>query len=125
MKRDWDTIRELLTKLEECTLPGDMLHLSNFLPERAAEVSYHMQLLFEAGLVDGQMYMEQSTRPRDFTASRLTWNGHEFLDVIRSETIWEKTKMAFLSHGLSMTLDLVKSVASNAAAAALKSVVGG
>ncbi|MCG2748032.1 MAG: DUF2513 domain-containing protein [Desulfobulbaceae bacterium] len=61
MKRNWDTIREILTRLEEDTLDESCLQLSNFPPERAAEISYHMELLMEAKLVSGQMSEELST----------------------------------------------------------------
>jgi hypothetical protein len=124
MKRNWDTVRELLTKLEECTLPTDMLQLASFPMDRAAEISYHMELLIEAGLVDGEMAKTLGAGPYDFFAGRLTWHGHEFLDAIRNDTIWQKTKKTFASKGLSMTFDLVKSVASDIAAGLLKSSIG-
>ena len=125
MKRNWDVIRELLSKVEECSLPTDMVQLSSFSPERAVEVSYHMELLFEAGLVDGQMSKTIGPGPYDFFAMRLTWNGHEFLDGIQSETVWQKTKKAFATNGITMTFELVKSVATEAASAALKAAIGG
>lgn len=125
MKRNWDTIRELLSKLEENTAPTDMLRLSSFPPERAVEISYHMELLLEAGLVDGKMSKTIGPRPYDFFATRLTWNGHEFLDAIRNDTVWQKTKKSFVSSGVSMTFDLVRSVASDVAASLIKSTLGG
>jgi hypothetical protein len=119
MKRNWDTIRDLLTKLEECTLPTDMLELSSFPADRAAEISYHME-----GLVDGEMAKTLGGGPYDFFANHLTWHGHEFLDAIRSDTIWQKTKKVFVSKGVSMIFDLVKSVASDVATGVLKSSIG-
>jgi hypothetical protein len=101
------------------------VRLSSFPVERVAEVSYHMALLFEAGLVDGQMSKTIGPDPHDFIARRLTWEGHEFLAKIRSETIWQKTKNAFVTKGISMTLDLIKSVATDAATTLLKSAIGG
>ena len=79
----------------------------------------------EAGLVNGQMSEEFGPEPQDFFANRLTWQGHEFLDAIRSDAVWQKTKKSFLSQGISMTFDLVKSVASDVAASYLKSTIGG
>ena len=38
MKRNWDTIRELLSKVEECTLPTEMVRLADFPEEKAAEI---------------------------------------------------------------------------------------
>ena len=125
MKRNWDTIRELLTKVEECTLPTEMVRLSNFPSERSAEVSYHMALLIEAGLVNGHISQERGAAARDFIAQRLTWEGHEFLDGIRSDTVWQKTKKTFTEQGVSMTFDLVKAFAKEAAVALLKAAVGG
>ena len=125
MKRNWDTIRELLTKVEECTLPTDMVRLLNFPQERAAEISYHMALLIEVGLVKGQLMQTIGPEVKDFIAQRLTWQGHEFLDSIRSDTVWEKTKKVFLDRGVEMTFDLVKTIAREAAAAILKGALGG
>ncbi|MFM5515673.1 DUF2513 domain-containing protein [Aeromonas dhakensis] len=123
MKRDWDTVRDLLTKLE--SLPST----DHYLSLGGADVtdintayctSYHMELLIEAGLVEGQMHKVLGGGPVNFTASRLTWEGHEFLDSIRSETVWDKTKETFASKGLDMTFETIKAVA----AAAMTSILG-
>ena len=42
---------------------------------------------------------------------RLTALENRFLDAIRSQTIWTKTKARLAREGIGMTLDLVKSVA--------------
>ena len=125
MKRNWDTIRELLIKVEECTLPTEMIRLSDFPKERAAEISYRMSLLIEAGLVKGQMVETIGPEVKDFFGQRLTWQGHEFLDTIRSNTVWEKTKKTFIEKGLEMSFDLVKTVAKEAATAIMKGALGG
>jgi Hypothetical protein (DUF2513) len=125
MKRNWETVRELLAKVEECSLPVEMVRLSDFPTERAAEVSYHMSLLIEAGLVKGQMVQTNGPEVKDFFGQRLTWEGHEFLDSIRSDTVWAKTKKVFVEQGVSMTFDLVKSVAKEAAVALMKGALGG
>ena len=124
MKRDWDTIREILIKLEDAPTPSDTIQLSSFPMERADEISYHMELLIEAGLVDGHMSKTLGRGPQHFFASRLTWNGHEFLDSIRSDTVWQKTKKSFISNIVSMTFDLIKSVATDVAAALIKQAAG-
>lgn len=125
MKRNWETIRELLSKVEECSLPTEMVQLSQFPEERASEISYHMSLLIEAGLVNGQMVKTMGPEVKDFFGQRLTWEGHEFLDSIRSDTVWAKTKKLFTEQGVSMTFELVKSVAKDAAAALMKGALGG
>jgi hypothetical protein len=125
MKRNWETIRELLTKVEECTLPGEQVRLSSFPKERSAEISYHMALLFEAGLVHGQMSQTLGPSVKDFLAQRLTWDGHEFLDSIQSDTVWNKTKKVFTEQGVTMTIDLVRDVAKKAAASFLAAAMNG
>jgi hypothetical protein len=124
MKRNWETIRELLSKVEECTMPTEMVCLSDFPNDRSAEVSYHMALLIEAGLVHGQMAQTTGPKVKDFFGQRLTWDGHEFLDSIRSDTVWQKTKKTFVEQGISMTFDLVKAVAKETAATLMKGVLG-
>jgi hypothetical protein len=125
MKRNWETIRELLTNVEECTLPGAQVRLSSFPQERSAEISYHMALLFEAGLVHGQMSQTLGPAVKDFFAQRLTWDGHELLDAIRSDTVWNKTKKVFTEQGVSMTFDLVREVAKKAAASLMAAAMVG
>lgn len=125
MKRNWETIRALLTKVEECTLPSDMVRLSNFPQEQAAEVSYHMALLIEAGLISGRITQTIGPEVTDFIAHRLTWEGHEFLDAIRSDTVWQKTKKTFVDQGVSMTFELVKTVTKEVAVSIMKGAFGG
>jgi hypothetical protein len=119
MKRDWDTIRELLNKVEECTLPTEMVRLADFDEQRAAAISYHMSLLIEAGLVKGQVVQTTGPEVKEFFAQSLTWEGHEFLDSIRNDTVWTKTKKVFTEKGIEMSFDLVKSVAQVLVKAAL------
>ena len=124
MKRDWDTIRDILTKLENSTLPNNILQLSDFSSEEAEKISYHTELLFEANLVDGEMSKTLGRGVNDFFITRLTWNGHEFLDAINNDTVWEKTKKSFATSGISMTVELVKSIATDAATSLVKSTLG-
>jgi len=124
MERNWDTIREILIKLEEMEPEKGCIRLSDFPPDKAHEYSYHVELLIEADLIHGEMSKTFGTHVSDFLAIRLTWKGHEFLDAIRSDTVWNKAKESFINGGVSMTFDLAKSVATDIAAAYLKSTVG-
>lgn len=46
-----------------------------------------------------------------FCVGRLTWEGHDFLDKIRSETVWNKTKETIVKKGLPFVFDVVKELA--------------
>jgi len=48
MRRNWDTIREILTRLEDLPDTDSILRLSDFPAERNYEISYHVELLIEA-----------------------------------------------------------------------------
>jgi len=124
MKRDWDTIREILTTLEKTTTSCNTLQLSDFPSEQAESISYHTELLIEAGLIDGEMTKSMGRNVPEFLITRLTWNGHEFLDAINNDTVWEKTKKSFSKSGISMSFDLIKSVATDTATSLIKSTLG-
>lgn len=130
MKRDWDVVRLILTKLEE--LPDSLSTLTYIdfyaddrikpdadLTELDRQVSYHMELLIEAGLVVGTMDDAVPLYAKEFRAHRLTWSGHEFLETIRSDTVWNKTKESFATKGIDMTFDLIKTVAGGVATSLL------
>lgn len=122
MERDWDLIREILFQLEQKGRDKHVLTADDFDKDQAGRIGYNVQLLQEAGLVKGKIFYaaDDSTA---FFLERLTWSGHELLDAIRNDTIWARTKQSFLSKGLSMTFDLVKSVAIGVATEYMKSAV--
>lgn len=113
MKRDWDVIRLLLTKLEDLP-PASYLSLADFKEQETDYVyviSYHMKMLIDGGYVEGQMSCELGTAPKHFFATGLKEKGHDFLDTIRDETIWNKTKETFAAKGIDMSFETIKQVA--------------
>ncbi|MFM5093128.1 DUF2513 domain-containing protein [Aeromonas rivipollensis] len=124
MKRDWEIIRAILTKIEDdVSFQKKFLDLSDFnkntLDERYA-IAEHMRLLIDAQLVRGEMSQRLGVNVvSGFTAKGLTFSGHEFLDVIRNDTVWNKTKETFKTKGLDMTFDLIKTVAGSVATSLL------
>ena len=46
-----------------------------------------------------------------FCVGALTWEGHEYLDKIRQDTVWNKTKDVITQKGLPMAVDVIKEVA--------------
>ncbi len=100
MKRDDDLLRNMLFEFEA---EDDFLILKptflNMSQADRIEIG-HMNLLCDAGLVvelnDGVF--------------RLTNSGHDYLDAVRSETIWNKTKSGAAEVG-GMTLGMMKDLA--------------
>lgn len=118
MKRNWDTIRLILTKVEGKHDSSYALLLQHFEPFDNLdqfEISYHVRLLLEIGLVEGRIDGPVGGgKPATFAILRLTWAGHEFLDSIRSDTVWNKTKETLTTKGLDMTFETIKAVAAAA-----------
>jgi|SRR5579863_2247659 len=91
MNRDMDLIRDLLFRIEadpKCDGTGWISFnkpedLCGHSPE---EVSYHLSVLRDGG------YIKANTSGSTPMVSRLTWQGHEFLDNIKDVGVWKSTK---------------------------------
>src|SRR6185369_52370 len=97
MKLDQDLVRQILLGIEASDESPQ--HWVSFdLPGTPREtVSYHIQLLHEAGLIVGQD--TSSLSDYRWEAKRLTYSGHEFLDTIRDSGVWRATKSAAAKAG--------------------------
>lgn len=118
MKRDWDTIREILLEVEKLE-PTQQLRLSDFDDERAYEVSYHVQLMAEFGLIDATISATIGPQAKQFFVSGMTWEGHEFLDAVREKSTWSKVKTVIREKGGVMTFEVIKATATGLIKAAI------
>ena len=111
MKRDMDLIRKVLFALEgrEADI-GDTLSIEGY---SMAEVAYHCSLLHDAGYVRGYKGFYASNELHYFGVGSLTWDGVEYLEKIRNENVWKKTKEIIIGKGLPLGIDVIKSVASS------------
>ena len=55
----------------------------------------------------------------------MTWEGHEFLDKIREDTVWNKTKDLITKKGLPMVLDVVKEISQSIVATMVQGAIKG
>jgi len=105
MKRDMDLVRTILMEIEK--LPhdggGHAIHVSG---HPADEISYHLLLLHEAGLIEGQDL--SSDECVIWRAKRLTYEGHEFLDAARNDAFWAKAKDKVLKNTGTLTVEALK-----------------
>lgn len=62
-----------------------------------------------AGLIEAIDY--SSLNELSLVARSLTWQGHEFLDKIRNDTVWNSLKTTVKSKSLDLSLDTIKQVA--------------
>jgi Hypothetical protein (DUF2513) len=98
MKRNMELIRDILLRVEaDPKLDGADFRRATAetlgITERTeAEVAYHLDLLIQAGFLNGNTKMLGRGDQKLTRISKLTWEGHEFLDDIRDPEIWRKTK---------------------------------
>ena len=123
MKRNWDTIRDILLEVESlegreevCYINSSKESIRNrnsalgYDADREIELCdpekyYNATLLACSGFVNSYAY------DNDINITGMTMEGHNLLDSIREKGIWEKTKKRMSSVGGSASLSVLKMVA--------------
>jgi FPC/CPF motif-containing protein YcgG len=108
MKRDWEVVRKILMALEE--------HDSDVAIKSLPDVdqvawAYHIKILGEGKYIIGYVGLANSPSANFASALRLTWQGHELLERIRSDTTWARMKKTAKDKGMSLTIDVIKALA--------------
>ena len=107
MQRNMDLIRRILFYLEERTEFAAQLDLP--IPgHEQNEVRYHCLLLAQAGLIDFEPEVTKNGRIIRAHVLGLNWAGHEFLDTIRSDSVWKRLISYGKDKGGSLPFDLLK-----------------
>ncbi|MCL4301413.1 MAG: DUF2513 domain-containing protein [Anaerolineae bacterium] len=90
MKRNMDLVRQILLEIEKQPfIPGYPIDLN--IPGFSHEVlSYHVMIMHEAGLIEAAPELHNTGHPPHWSPNRLTWQGHEFIDAARDNTIWNR-----------------------------------
>lgn len=105
MKRDMDLCRKILLDLEATPFGPGLLEvkLDDY---DDVEISYHIKLLAEAGLVDAED-LSKPSRLR-WRVRSLTWAGHDFLEASRNDTNWNTAKGIMKEKGVGLIFDVLK-----------------
>ncbi len=114
MKRDMNLIRELLLQLEEA--PAEVyvsnLEVAGYSYE---EIAYNAYLMIDGGLAEGRQSKEINQMgdscPVAVTLTNLTWEGHEFFDSIRNDSIWKNTLGYIKEKGGNVPFNLIPPIA--------------
>lgn len=89
MKRDLDLVRAILLDVEARGTPLDLID-----PEidgyNELEISYHVMLLEDAGLI--RAMDRTAIGIFRWSAGALTWRGHELVEYLRDDALWETAK---------------------------------
>lgn len=101
MKRDMELIRKIILEVEKAQDNQIDLKIESYSEQ---EIGYHVYLLIQGGLVEGIEFPKtnESLLPTA-TPTNLTWNGHEFADAMRNESIWDKAMEIVKKNGGHIT----------------------
>ena len=121
MKRDLELIRSILLSIEELSKGDwdsvDLTHLE----VNPDKLYYHFKLLHQSGYIDG--IDQQLMNFNGFIPQELTTHGHDFLDTIRDDVIWTKTKEIGNKSG-AFTFDLLSEIAKGLIKTQIKKYTG-
>ena len=121
MKRDMDLIRLILLEIEDkyhSTAIYD-LQINGYNIET---VAYHCKILHEAGLISSYNAQYADNMIYCFGVGALTWDGNDYLDKVRDNSIWRKTKDTITKKGLPLIFDTIKTISTAIIAAAAEGV---
>lgn len=76
------------------------------------QIAIHCKMMYEAGLISDYKAQYAGNSLYSFGVSNLTWEGYEYLDKIRDDSIWKKVKDVAKDKGLPLAIDTVKQIAS-------------
>lgn len=107
MKRDMELVRTLLLLTED--FKGAYFEVADLNTDLDKEaLIYNAGLMKEAGLIEGVPLRGSNGKLVQFAITKLTWEGHDFLDSIRDEKLWKKAKDSVMNPAASFTFDILK-----------------
>lgn len=97
MKRDLDLIRLILIEIENSSEKGLSIYdLADSLKSDVEIINYQIELLCDAKFIKLRglttVLTPESKKYDDFKIDRLTLSGHDYIDSIRNDTVWNKLK---------------------------------
>ena len=118
MRRDMDLIRSMLKAVADSDAPMDAQAFTDD-AHPFPVIAYHADLLRQAGLADVSEVKDAGGKIVLATIGPLTWEGNDFLDAIRSDAVWSRTKRLVASRVGSASFEVLKAVAVKIATDAL------
>lgn len=117
MKRDEDLIRGLLLRVEGREGPPYNFKIEGYSQD---QVNYHLALLVDAGYLEGNVLRTGnpdpgSTNVMNVHVEQMTMRGHDLLNTIRDDKIWEATKKRIRTVAGSTSLAILQEVAKGVA----------
>ncbi len=105
MKRDMELIRKVMLAAEKSEDPYQLVD-PKFKGRNETEISYHIALLDDAGLLHGQD--RSAIGVFRWSAGSLTWAGHEFVEAARDDSVWKEAVAITGKSGEGMVFELLR-----------------
>ena len=121
MKINYDCVRALLLCLEnELQFDDEFRYLElkfdkvcklipDYIPQ---DIAYSTLMLLEADYINA-LIVSGNNKFNGAIYTGITFEGHQYLDSIRSDKVWNKIKKKLSTEGVSFTLQIVKNVATS------------
>lgn len=116
MKRDMDLIRLILLEIENSE--DEEIENLTIKGYSTKEILYNAKLLEQNNMIE---YCKEDIIGNYYIGS-MTWDGNDFLDKVRDNSNWKKTKDVIKEKALPFTFDIVKSVATTLISSAAEGV---
>ncbi len=104
MKRDMELIRMVMLEAEKSKDPYELID-PKLEGHSETEISYHIALLDDAGLLHGQD--RSAIGVFRWSAGMLTWAGHEFVEAVRDDDVWKEALAITAKSGNGTVFELL------------------
>ena len=105
MKRDMELIRAIALATEALAPGATLKELKDL---DANTFATHVLWMHQAGLVQARVYNDARDTLTSATVVRLTWEGCEFVDAARNDTLWNKAVQSVVMPSASFTFGILK-----------------
>ncbi|NLZ54536.1 MAG: DUF2513 domain-containing protein [Thermoanaerobacteraceae bacterium] len=126
MKLNHNCVRDLLLFIEDNLTYSTYIYVNEIQLEgyTQEEIIYSADKLLDAGYITGtrKVFLGSDGTPQ-IEIKSITWDGHQFLDNIRDNKVWEQTK-GILSKFSSVSIGIISNVASQVISNIIKSQMG-
>lgn len=108
MKRDWELCRTILLEMEEHGEPFKIFARHDLCGCSEEQFGFHAYLLGQAGLVELAEGWAGMNSPWKHYPTNITWEGYEFIELIRDENTWKEALRKLKDKAGAVTFDLLK-----------------
>jgi len=112
MKRDMELIRKILFAIEEQYKPGEgaiyQLKIDGYDMRTVAE---HCDLLYQQEFIKSYKASYGDNTIQAFTVGNISSTGYDYLELIRNDTVWDKTRTEIEKKKVPQTFDAIAKIA--------------